>query len=107
MPMSEYQINKGVGRQVEFQGLTAQYLFIFVGGMGAVFLLFVMLFMAGVPQGICIVISFLCAVLISWGTFYLNRRYGVHGLMKVIASRQYPRRIIHRRAIRRLLKTKF
>lgn len=101
--MAEYQINKGVGRQVEFQGLTARYLFIFVGGMGAVFLLFVLLFMAGVPQGICIVITFFCAAFIAWGTFYLNLRYGVHGLMKVIASRQHPRRIIHRRAISRLL----
>lgn len=41
--MEEYQINKGVGRQVEFQGLTAQYLFIFVGGLGGVFLAFVVL----------------------------------------------------------------
>ncbi|RXE64467.1 DUF4133 domain-containing protein, partial [Muribaculaceae bacterium Isolate-001 (NCI)] len=27
--MSEYSINKGVGRSVEYKGLKAQYLFIF------------------------------------------------------------------------------
>ncbi len=31
--MSEYQINKGVGRSVEYKGLKAQYLFIFAGGL--------------------------------------------------------------------------
>lgn len=104
--MAEYQINKGVGRQVEFQGLTAQYLYIFVGGLGSVFLLFIVLFMAGVPQGICIIISFIAATVIVWGTLYLNRRYGQHGLMKRMAARQHPRRIIHRRDVRRLLTTK-
>ena len=29
--MAEYPINKGVGRQVEFKGLRAQFLFLFEG----------------------------------------------------------------------------
>ena len=37
--MAEYPINKGVGRQVEFKGLRAQYLFLFAGGLLAVFVL--------------------------------------------------------------------
>ncbi len=36
--MAEYRINKGVGRQVEFKGLRAQYLFIFAGGLLGVFI---------------------------------------------------------------------
>jgi len=36
--MAEYPINKGVGRQVEFKGLRAQYLFLFAGGLLAVFI---------------------------------------------------------------------
>lgn len=28
-----YEINKGIGRTVEFKGLKAQYLFIFAGGL--------------------------------------------------------------------------
>ena len=37
----EYNINKGIGRNVEFNGLQAQYLYFFVGGLLAIFLLFV------------------------------------------------------------------
>ena len=29
----EYGMNKGVGRSVEFRGLTSQYLFLFAAGM--------------------------------------------------------------------------
>ena len=35
----EYNINKGIGRNVEFNGLQAQYLYFFVGGLLAIFLL--------------------------------------------------------------------
>ena len=35
--MAEYNINKGIGQSVEFKGLKAQYLFIFAGGLLAVF----------------------------------------------------------------------
>ena len=37
--MAEYNINKGIGQSVEFKGLKAQYLFIFAGGLLAVFVL--------------------------------------------------------------------
>ena len=43
--MAEYPINKGIGRPVEFKGLKAQYLFIFCGGLLALFILFVILYM--------------------------------------------------------------
>lgn len=43
----EYGINKGIGKSVEFRGLKAQYLFIFAGGLLAVFVVFVILYMAG------------------------------------------------------------
>ena len=42
----EYGINKGIGQSVEFKGLKAQYLFIFAGGLLAVFVLFVIFYMA-------------------------------------------------------------
>ena len=53
--MAEYPINKGVGRQVEFKGLRAQYLFLFAGGLLAVFILVVVLYMGGVDQVACLV----------------------------------------------------
>lgn len=48
--METYPINKGIGRSVEFQGLKSQYLFIFAGGLLVLFVLFVILYMAGGNQ---------------------------------------------------------
>jgi len=96
--MAEYPVNKGIGRPVEFKGLKAQYLFIFCGGLLALFVLFVILYMVGIDQWICI------ASLLVWQTFALNARYGEHGLMKLGASRSHPRYLINRRRITRLFK---
>ena len=41
--MADFEINKGVGREVEFKGLRAQYLFIFATGLLAVFVMFVIM----------------------------------------------------------------
>ena len=79
--MAEYPINKGIGRSVEFKGLKAQYLFIFVGGLLALFVLFVILYMVGTDQWICIGIGVTGASVLVWQTFALNARYGEHGLM--------------------------
>ena len=51
--MAEYPINKGIGRPVEFKGLKAKYLFIFCGGLLALFVLFVILYMVGIDQWVC------------------------------------------------------
>ena len=49
----EYNINKGIGRNVEFNGLQAQYLYFFVGGLLAIFLLFVIFYMIGIDRWFC------------------------------------------------------
>ena len=46
----EYGMNKGVGRSVEFRGLTSQYLFLFAAGMLASLLLTMVLYMAGADE---------------------------------------------------------
>ena len=99
--MGEYQVNKGVGRQVEFQGLTAQYLVLFVAGLLGVFVCFAGMYMGGIPQGLCVLFALTASL---GGTFYLSRRFGPHGLQKLMASRRHPRRIVHRRAIRQQLR---
>ena len=97
--METYPINKGIGRSVEFQGLKSQYLFIFAGGLLALFVLFVILYMAGVNQRICIGFGGTAASILVWQTFSLNRRYGEHGLMKRSALHSHPRYLINRRRI--------
>ena len=89
--MMAYNINKGIGREVEFHGLKAQYLFYFAGGLLGDFLLVIVLYMMNVG-----------AALVAL-TFRLNARYGSFGLLKEVARRRRPRRIVHRRDVRRLL----
>ena len=102
----EYMINKGIGKSVEFQGLKSQYLFIFAGGLLAVFIIFVVMFMAGANQWICIGFGVIAASLLVWLTFSLNARYGEHGLMKLLARRQHPRYLINRKILLRLFFSK-
>ena len=98
----EYNINKGIGKSVEFKGLKAQYLFIFAGGLLAVFIVFVVMYMAGVDQWICIGFGVIAASALVWLTFNLNAKYGEHGLMKLLAKRQHPHFLINRKNSRRL-----
>ncbi len=102
--MADYPVNKGIGRAVEFKGLKAQYLFIFVGGLLALFVLFVILYMAGIDQWICIGFGVVSASILIWQTFALNARYGEHGLMKLGAAKSHPRYLLNRRRISRLIK---
>lgn len=76
----EYNINKGIGRNVEFNGLQAQYLYFFVGGLLAIFLLFVIFYMIGIDRWFCIGFGVLSAFSLIFGVFYLNKKYGPNGL---------------------------
>lgn len=100
----EYNINKGIGKSVEFKGLVAQYLFIFAGGLLSVFVLFVILYMIGIDQWICIGFGVIAALALVWLTFNLNQKYGEHGLMKLGAKRQHPCYLINRKITFRLFR---
>lgn len=93
----EFAVNKGIGRGAEFKGLTAQYLVIFAGGLLAVFVLFIVLYLMGVAQWFCIVFCLAAALTLVWAVFRLSKRYGKHGLMKRHAARSHPRRVINRK----------
>ena len=84
--------------------MKAQYLFIFVGGLLALFVLFVILYMIGIDQWICIGFGVVSASVLVWQTFALNARYGEHGLMKLDATKSHPRYLLNRRRISRLIK---
>lgn len=97
--MAQYSINKGIGRNAEFKGLKSQYLFIFAGGLLAVFVVFVIMYMIGINQMVCIVFGVVSGSALVMATFRLNAKYGEHGLMKLQARRYHPRFIINRRKI--------
>ena len=102
----EFNINKGIGKSVEFKGLKSQYLFIFAGGLLAVFVVFVIIYMIGIDQWICIGFGVIAASVLVWLTFNLNEKYGEHGLMKLMAVRKHPRYLINRKTPHCLFKRK-
>jgi len=102
----EFSINKGIGKSAEFSGLTAQYLFIFAGGLLGLFIVFVVMYLVGINMWTCILFSVVCSLILIYGTFYLNKTYGEHGLMKLQAKSNHPRFIINRRSFFRLFQKK-
>ncbi|WP_291115312.1 DUF4133 domain-containing protein [Flavobacterium sp. UBA6135] len=99
--MASYNINKGIGRTVEFKGLKSQYLFIFAGGLLGILILVMILYMAGVNSYICLFLGTGGGSLIIWQTFSLNKKYGEHGLMKIGAKKRHPQYILCRKSIHR------
>jgi len=93
MRRSEYVINSGVNAPIVFKGLQGQYIYYFGGGIGALLILFVILYLAGVNTWICLII------VLSGGGYFLkwvfstNKKYGVHGVMKKSAHRLLPKQI--------------
>lgn len=102
--MNTYNINKGIGRKVEFKGLKSQYLLIFAGGLLGTLILVMILYMVGVNSYICLFLGIGGASLIVWQTFSLNGKYGEHGLMKKAANKRHPDYIVCRRPVHRYLK---
>jgi hypothetical protein len=102
--MAAYNVNRGIGKPAEFKGLKSQYLFIFAGGLLGLFVVFVIMYMAGIGQWVCITFGVASALVLFYGTFYLNGKNGEHGLMKAQARRNHPRYVINRRSIPRLFR---
>ena len=102
--MAAFEINKGVGRTAELKGLKAQYLFLFAGGLLAVFFLVVILYLCGISQIACLVIGVVGVSLVVWQTFTMNRKYGQYGLMKKGAVRMHPRYLVNRRTVFHLIR---
>ena len=95
-------ITEATNMVTSFKGLKSQYLFIFAGGLLALFVIFVVMYMAGIDQWVCIGFGVVSASVLVWVTFWMNSKYGEWGLMKLHALRSHPRYIISRRKFLRL-----
>jgi hypothetical protein len=62
----DYTLNKGIGKPAEFQGLKSQYLFIFAGGLLGLFVVFVVMYMAGLNQWVCIIFGITAASTLTY-----------------------------------------
>lgn len=91
MPISTYVINKGVNADIEFKGLRGQWIYYLGGGLAALLILFVVLYLCGVHTIICL------SIIVSGGGYLFrwvyqsNTNFGRDGLMKKKAKRLLPR----------------
>lgn len=104
--MKNFNINKGVGRSVEFKGLKAQYLFIFAAGLLGILILVMIMYMVGTNSYFCLILGGVGSSVLIWQTFTLNAKYGEHGLMKVASKKRHPRFIVNRKVVKYYLKPK-
>ena len=91
--MATFQVNRGVGKPVEFFGLKAQYVFYLVLLILTVlFFSFILSLLLNAMGALFIgIITFLLAVC---SVFKLNNTYGEPGLMQILASNKLVKHII-------------
>jgi hypothetical protein len=104
--MGAYAVYRGVGKTVELFGLRSQYLIGFCVGVLGVFILFVVLRVAGVPLGANAAVAAGSLAILLRYVFSYNKRYGQHGLMKVNARRRCPRFVTRRKSFYLMLSAK-
>ncbi|GGG59781.1 DUF4133 domain-containing protein [Hymenobacter glacieicola] len=96
--MPYYDLNRGINKPVEFKGLVGNNIYFLVAGISLTFVLFVTLYMLGVPLLLTLLLTFAAGGGMWAGVFALNRKYGEHGLMKASARRSSPKYITNRQS---------
>jgi len=87
---TQYEINKGANRALEFKGIKAQYIIYLAVGLILILLLFAVLYMCGLKVYYCL------AVVVPLGAAFIvaiqrmSRAFGEHGLLKKMAARRLP-----------------
>lgn len=94
--MSQYNVNKGIGKPVEFKGLKAQYIFYMAGGLMGAFLLFVFMYIVGLDPYFCLATVLVLVTFLFHFVFSVSKKYGQYGLMKLVAKGKRPKFIINR-----------
>ena len=90
MSTSVYSINKGINRPIEFKGLKAQYIWWLGAGLLALLIIFAILYICGVNTFICLLLVVSAGAWLFMQVYKLSRKYGEHGMMKMIARRNVP-----------------
>jgi hypothetical protein len=91
MANSVYQINKGINKSIEFKGLKAQYIWYLGAGLLGLLILFVVLYIIGISQYICMAIALLSGTGLVYKVYGMSNKYGAHGMMKALAKRSIPK----------------
>ena len=93
----QFNINKGVGRPLDFFGLKNQYIILFIVGVIFAFIAFFLFKIISDFIGLLIALAIaLVSYLIS---HQLNRKFGINGFGNYLAMRMCPQRVSIRKAI--------
>ncbi|WP_448635218.1 DUF4133 domain-containing protein [Pedobacter panaciterrae] len=87
---SVYQINKGVGKPIEFKGLQGQYIAYLAVGLVVLLLTFTALYLLGTPLIVLLPLILALGGGLFFCVFSLSKRFGVYGLGKFLAARNLP-----------------
>ena len=96
--MPQYNLNRGINKPWEFNGLIGGNVYYLVAGIGLVFVAFVTMYLVGTPLLLTVVITLVLGGGMWAGVFALNTKYGEHGMMKAGARRSAPKRITNRQS---------
>jgi len=91
-----YQINKGVGRPISFKGLQGQYIGYLAGGLVLLLIGFVAGYISGLSLYVLLPGVLGLGGLLFFGVGWLSKRFGVHGLGKLLARRGLPACLVFR-----------
>jgi hypothetical protein len=91
--MSEYKINKGINRSVQFKGIKGKYIIWMAAGVLGLFLLFVVMRLVGVNLYICCFSALATGTGIITFVSRISHVYGEFGLMKKMAQRRIPKEL--------------
>lgn len=101
--MSEYLVNKGVDKPIEFWGLRGQY--IVLVAIGAISLFFLTTVLLTLDTPVLLVVSFvgICTFVLIRGSRWLNTHMGESGLTKLQARYFCYNYLSNRKPIARIL----
>lgn len=85
-----YDINRGINKPITFKGLRAQYIWWMAAGIGALLILFSIIYLAGVNLYVCIGVTGVVGCGLFTQIYRLSHTYGEFGLMKLAAHRRVP-----------------
>ncbi|SMD01387.1 DUF4133 domain-containing protein [Pedobacter nyackensis] len=87
---SIYQINKGIGKPIEFRGLYGQYIAYLAVGLVLLLISFALLYIAGIPLPVILPLILGLGSGLFFTVTSLSKRFGVHGLSKFMAKSSLP-----------------
>lgn len=90
--MRKYEINKGVGRSLEFKGFRSTYIFILAGLFFLAFFLYVVLSLI-LSGTAAVVVSVVFAALGFFFVSWLNARYKEKGLSQMFSRKRATGRV--------------